>query len=78
MALINCEECGNSISDKAKVCPHCGYPNKGKGKGFAVTSLILGIIALVYALPIFLHIFLNASDSLLSAASVYVIIFAYP
>lgn len=25
MALINCPECNKEISDKAKVCPHCGY-----------------------------------------------------
>lgn len=25
MALINCPECGNQISDKAKFCPHCGF-----------------------------------------------------
>ncbi len=24
MALIPCKNCGNNISDKAKVCPHCG------------------------------------------------------
>ena len=24
MALINCENCGKQISDKAKNCPHCG------------------------------------------------------
>ena len=24
MALIKCEECGESISSSAKVCPHCG------------------------------------------------------
>lgn len=24
MALIKCENCGGNISDKAKVCPHCG------------------------------------------------------
>ena len=29
MALINCEECGNMISDKASVCPHCGCPTNG-------------------------------------------------
>ena len=28
MALINCPECGNSISDKAEKCPHCGVPAK--------------------------------------------------
>ena len=26
MALINCPECNNQISDKATNCPHCGYP----------------------------------------------------
>ena len=26
MAMIQCPECGNSISDKAKNCPHCGAP----------------------------------------------------
>ncbi len=26
MALINCPECGNSISDKANSCPKCGFP----------------------------------------------------
>lgn len=26
MALIKCEECGREISDKAKICIHCGCP----------------------------------------------------
>lgn len=26
MALINCKECGQEISDNASVCPHCGAP----------------------------------------------------
>lgn len=25
MALINCPECNNQISDKAEMCPHCGF-----------------------------------------------------
>lgn len=28
MALIKCPECNQEISDKAKVCIHCGYPIK--------------------------------------------------
>lgn len=28
MALIKCPECGNSISDKANKCPHCGLPSE--------------------------------------------------
>lgn len=34
MALIQCEECSKEISDKAKVCPHCGV-NLSKSEGFA-------------------------------------------
>ena len=26
MAITSCPECGRSISDKAQVCPNCGYP----------------------------------------------------
>ena len=26
MALIHCPECNREISDKATVCPGCGYP----------------------------------------------------
>lgn len=26
MAMIECNECGNLISDQADACPHCGYP----------------------------------------------------
>lgn len=25
MALKNCTECGEKVSDKALFCPHCGY-----------------------------------------------------
>ena len=28
MALINCEECGREVSDRARSCPHCGFPVK--------------------------------------------------
>ncbi|MEE1315341.1 MAG: zinc ribbon domain-containing protein [Faecalimonas sp.] len=26
MSMINCPECNKEISDKALVCPNCGYP----------------------------------------------------
>ena len=26
MALITCPECAGTVSDKAFICPHCGYP----------------------------------------------------
>ncbi|MEJ2649509.1 MAG: zinc ribbon domain-containing protein [Sedimentisphaerales bacterium] len=29
MSLISCPECNAEISDKALMCPHCGYSRKG-------------------------------------------------
>jgi len=26
MAIINCPECNNKVSDKAKSCPNCAFP----------------------------------------------------
>ena len=28
MAIIECAECGEKVSDKAEQCPHCGSPRK--------------------------------------------------
>lgn len=33
MPLIICPECKKNISDKAKACPHCGFPLQGAGEG---------------------------------------------
>lgn len=30
MAMINCPECGQTVSDKAEICIHCGAPLKEK------------------------------------------------
>lgn len=29
MSLVNCPECGGSVSSVAPACPHCGYPRPG-------------------------------------------------
>lgn len=34
MSLINCPECGKEISDKAKMCPNCGYQNENVKKNY--------------------------------------------
>lgn len=37
MALIDCPECKDKVSDKAKTCVHCGYPlNPDEIKGVQV------------------------------------------
>lgn len=37
MALINCPNCGNQMSDAAPACPHCGRPNTPASSGAAET-----------------------------------------
>lgn len=43
MALVQCNECGNAISDKSKICAHCGAPQKKKAKllGIIIISLVV-------------------------------------
>jgi hypothetical protein len=43
MALIKCPKCGKEFSDRAQVCPQCGYQtdNSKKNKRFVVYGLIL-------------------------------------
>lgn len=48
MAIIKCPECGQSMSDSAKFCPHCGYQNKkGNNKTLATVLLFCSVICLV-------------------------------
>lgn len=35
MALINCPECNNQVSNTAEACPHCGAPISGAKEGHA-------------------------------------------
>lgn len=62
MAIIKCSECNNSVSDKASVCPKCGFPlakslensNKksdstiNKTVGFSIVLLIFAVVFLIY------------------------------
>lgn len=60
MALINCPECNEEISDKAGQCPHCGYPldvkNKENGSKKMsqkqVILVVVGIICCIIALKL--------------------------
>ncbi|AMW78652.1 hypothetical protein AMD27_06975 [Acinetobacter sp. TGL-Y2] len=45
MALINCKECGNQISDKADKCPNCGIKQK---KSISLLAFI-GILIVTFA-----------------------------
>lgn len=41
MSLINCPECGGTVSDKAKSCPKCGYP---LSEEFDYTNELSGVV----------------------------------
>ena len=45
MALINCKECNEKISDQAATCPRCGIElPKTKTRNSLTTILLIGII----------------------------------
>jgi hypothetical protein len=51
MALKQCEECGNTVSNRAKTCPHCGAKVKKSRWGTVILfALIVG--ACVISIPI--------------------------
>jgi hypothetical protein len=60
MALIDCQECGKQISDKASACPNCGAPVSAassqaapvipKKQGSSPTTKVLGVIVLAMLL----------------------------
>ena len=47
MAMTTCKECKKEISNKAEVCPHCGYRLRD-GKGIRIfRALLLMFIGIV-------------------------------
>lgn len=46
MALIKCAECHREISDKAKQCPFCGYPqfNKKHRKTIIIAVAVIAVL----------------------------------
>ena len=48
MKYIGCKKCGAIVSNQYKNCPNCGFLLKMPGKGFAITSMVLGIVACYY------------------------------
>lgn len=60
MALINCKECKQQISDTAKTCPYCGaQPKKKMG---VVKKIALAFVALAVGLPLLASLFSDKPD----------------
>lgn len=48
MALIQCPECGKTISNRAAYCPECGHPIKNNNKRkIVIFSIVIAIIAVI-------------------------------
>lgn len=60
MALIKCPECGQQISNKAEVCPHCGIEvqkvlEEIHDKRRMIISIISACIVAAIAIWAYLH-----------------------
>lgn len=60
MAMLQCPECGQQISDQAAVCPHCGYrvgkrlvPGKRSIAVFGAVLLVAGIMLSISQTTVF-------------------------
>lgn len=51
MALINCKECGNQVSNKAASCPKCGAKvGTGESEGYKQIKVVIAVVfALIVA-----------------------------
>lgn len=56
MALIKCPECNREISDKSKVCIHCGYPLDDKNTNCLINGISYDVSFLLDdTIPVFLR-----------------------
>ena len=62
MALINCNECGREISDKATSCIHCGYPLNNKTLSNPTSKKKLYVIVAIIILALIIFITLNSKN----------------
>lgn len=55
MAMIKCSECGQEISDKAKVCPNCGVKIKGKNNKILIIIMVVLLIVILGSMYFIIH-----------------------
>ena len=75
MAIINCKECGNEISDKAEKCPNCGYPIKeikNKKNNTLITVICIFIFAFCISIAMLFETS-NVSNNNLETVNTYTI-----
>ncbi len=51
MPLISCPECARQVSDRALVCPGCGYPIAPARSNASDLTRVAGIAGAAWAIP---------------------------
>jgi hypothetical protein len=64
MSLINCKECGHSISDKAKSCPSCGAAGKASSTSYVLATVAALGFGFAAALVAGVAFIMNGHDSM--------------
>ncbi|MEI8282685.1 MAG: zinc ribbon domain-containing protein, partial [Armatimonadota bacterium] len=62
--MENCSNCGASVDDKAKICPHCGRPTRLNSPGMMSSGtlgcLIVGVLCVVVLAALLFPVFASA------------------
>jgi len=61
MALNNCHECDNQVSDSARACPKCGAPVMVRIRRELKARLIMSALGIVFAVIAGFVVWLNQS-----------------
>ena len=56
MAMINCPDCGNEVSEAATSCPKCGHPIKKEEKGMGGCGLFMIIVGAIVVAAIIISV----------------------
>ena len=71
-----CKYCGRNVPNNACFCPQCGskLKNKKVGRGYAISSLVLGIVSCVYV-TLFFFAYLGGEKVLFNPPSMFFAVF---
>ncbi len=58
MALIKCSECGVEISEKARMCPKCGYPVRRYSTDIPWAKKVISKILVIFGCLVVLNFIL--------------------
>jgi len=63
MALVNCPECKKDVSNKAKLCPHCGYKMQKRSGCLPMLGIVILISLAIVVIDANINSEVNTSNS---------------